>query len=174
MISSNSKFDQAYIAGTPTQPDFAGTFTAEERLGLALFQPSPGSGTQSLMCSACHATVVQSLDAAHNNGLDAETSADQGAGEGRFKSPSLRNIAIRPPFMHDGRFATLEEVVEFYNSGIQDHPNLAPRLRDGQTGLPIRFNLSAAEKAALVAFLKTLTDEDFLNATQYSDPFKKR
>ncbi|MBL4616630.1 MAG: hypothetical protein JKY46_02960 [Robiginitomaculum sp.] len=174
MVSSNSKFDQAYIAGTPTQPDFAGTFTAEERLGLALFQPTPGAGIQSLMCSACHATVVQALDAAHNNGLDANTDSDQGAGNGMFKSPSLRNIAIRPPFMHDGRFSTLEEVVEFYNSGIQDHPNLAPRLRDGQTGLPRRFNLSSAEKAALAAFLKTLTDESFLSDARYSDPFKKR
>ncbi len=174
MVSVNSKYDQAYIAGTPSQPDFASVFTDQERLGLALFQPTPGSGVQSLMCSSCHATVVQSLDMAHNNGLDANTDADQGAGNGRFKSPSLRNIAIRPPFMHDGRFNTLEEVVEFYNSGIQDHPDLSPRLRDPQTGLPRRFNLSATEKAALVAFLETLTDESFLNDSRYSDPFKKR
>jgi cytochrome c peroxidase len=175
LVSTNSKFDQAYINGTPEQPDFAGTFTSEEILGKNLFAPSPGSGVMSLGCASCHGTTAQILDSVQNNGLDANTDADQGAGNGAFKAPSLRNIAVRAPYMHDGRFSTLEEVIEFYNSGIQDHPNLSPRLRQGgPNGEPRRMNLTAAEKAALLAFLNTLTDDTFLNDTRFSDPFNKR
>ncbi len=89
---------------------------------------------------------------------------------GAFKTPSLRNIAHRAPYMHDGRFATLEEVVEHYNSGVQPHPNLGPPLR-GPNGAPVRLNFSAAQKAALVAFLRTLTDEGLVNDRKYGDPF---
>ena len=71
--------------------------------------------------------------------------------------------------MHDGRFASLEEVVEHYN-WIQNHPTLAPPLRD-EDGLPIRLNLSQEDKAALVAFLHTLTDFDMMNDEKYSNPF---
>lgn len=99
---------------------------------------------------------------------------------GKFKVPSLRNIALTGPYMHDGRFDTLEEVVEFYNSQIVDHPNLAPQLRDGRpprpgqppqpTG-PIRLNLSPAERNALVAYLHTLTDPNLATDPKFSDPF---
>lgn len=71
--------------------------------------------------------------------------------------------------MHDGRFNTLEEVVEHYNSGLADHPQLANQLQ--QNGQPEQLNLSQAEKDALVAFLETLTDESFLTDPKYSDPF---
>ncbi|PHS28498.1 MAG: methylamine utilization protein [Robiginitomaculum sp.] len=175
LVTTNSKFDQAYINGTVDNPDFAGTFTAEELLGKRLFMPSPGSGVQSLGCAACHGTTTQILSVAENNGLDANTDADQGVGNGRFKAPSLRNIAVRGPYMHDGRFSTLEEVVEFYNSGIQDHPDLSPHLREGGPGgPPRRMNMTTEEKAALVAFLKTLTDNGFLTDSRFSDPFNKR
>ena len=90
---------------------------------------------------------------------------------GKFKSPSLRNIGLRPPYMHNGRFATLDEVIEHYNSGIQDHPTLAPSLRD-DNGNPIRLNLSEEDKAALVAFLHTLTDYSMLEDEKLSDPFQ--
>ena len=90
--------------------------------------------------------------------------------EGLFKVPSLRNIELTAPYMHDGRFATLEEVVEFYNAGVVNHPNLSPPLR-GPGGQPRRLNLTAAQKAALVAFLKTLTDTSVTTDEKYSDPF---
>ena len=71
--------------------------------------------------------------------------------------------------MHDGRFNTLDEVVEFYNSGIQNHPNLDNRLQ--RNGQPRRMNLDALERAALVAFLETLTDNELLTDEAFSDPF---
>jgi cytochrome c peroxidase len=75
--------------------------------------------------------------------------------------------------MHDGRFATLREVVEFYDSGIEDSPDLDPRLR-ASDGSPRRLHLTAAERDALVAFLNTLTDPAFLRAERFSDPFPCR
>jgi cytochrome c peroxidase len=73
--------------------------------------------------------------------------------------------------MHDGRFSTLEEVVEHYNSGIQNHPTLSPALTD-TNGDPIRLNFTDTEKAALVAFLKTLTDTSISSEAKWSNPFK--
>ena len=72
--------------------------------------------------------------------------------------------------MHDG-MKTLEEVVDFYNSGVVDNPNLSPPLRNPQNGTPRRLNLSPAQKAALVAFLKTLTDTSVTTDVKFSDPF---
>ncbi|MEZ5049890.1 MAG: hypothetical protein R2766_09600 [Saprospiraceae bacterium] len=76
----------------------------------------------------------------------------------RFKTSSLRNIELTAPYMHDGRFSTLEEAVEHYSTGIKAHPTLAPALTD-PNGNPVRLNFTDSEKAALVAFLKTLTDD---------------
>ena len=99
---------------------------------------------------------------------------------GKFKVTTLRNVALTAPYMHDGRFSTLEEVVAFYNSQIVDHPNLAPPLRTGgpprpgqppQPSGPIRLNLNQAERNALVAFLHTLTDPNLAADPKYSDPF---
>jgi hypothetical protein len=176
MISYEAKFDEALELGLP------GNLTPQERRGLALFQPVPGSG-RSFRCNACHRTIAQTLGSgpapnspppgpfAVNNGLDA-TTTDPGAGDGRFKSPSLRNIAVTAPYMHDGRFATLAEVIEFYNSGIQPHPNLAPELRvGGPNGPPIQFNMTQQEKDDLLAFLNTLTDDAFLTKEEFSNPF---
>jgi cytochrome c peroxidase len=108
-------------------------------------------------------------DAPHNNGLDAVIS-DVGAGSGRFKAPSLRNIAIRPPYMHDGRFQTLDQVVEFYDSGVQLNPALDARLRASSTS-PKRLNLTQSQRDALVAYLSTLTDQAFLTAPKWASPF---
>jgi len=111
---------------------------------------------------------------------------------GWFKVPSLRNIAVTGPYMHDGRFRTLEEVVEFYNSGIQHHPQLSFMLRKNTNGgffflgedpqdtymneltniQPLRMHMSETEKRALVAFMKTFTDENFLRDERFSDPFQ--
>ncbi len=88
---------------------------------------------------------------------------------GRFKVGSLRNIELTAPYMHDGRFATLLDVVEHYNSGVQDHPNLDNRLQ--RNGDPIQMNLSDQQKQDLVAFMLTLTDDTFITDEKFSDPF---
>jgi len=120
-------------------------------------------------CASCHTGALQ-FSTPRNNGLDTVTDIDDGAGRGRFKAPSLRNVAVRAPYMHDGRFDTLREVIEHYNSGVQPHPDLARQLT-GRNGEPRRLNLSGREIDALVAFLETLTDEAFLTDLKFSDPF---
>jgi len=79
---------------------------------------------------------------------------------------------LTAPYMHDGRYETLEEVVEFYDHGIKNNPNLDPRFR-GSNGEPIRMDLTTIEKRALVAFMHTLTDEDYINDERFGDPFTK-
>jgi cytochrome c peroxidase len=116
-------------------------------------------------CSSCHLPPTFALAAdAHSNGLD--------AGETRlFKAPSLRNVGLTGPYMHDGRFATLAEVVDFYDHGVQEGPALDNRLRQGRG--PQRLNLGAADRAALVAFLMTLTDRALTTDARFSDPFRR-
>ncbi len=162
MVSGTSKFDQAFSG--PGAPNFTAVFTANEVAGQALFTGAAG-------CVRCHGTNALISDNIHNTGLDA-TVTDVGAGNGRFKSPSLRNIAVRAPYMHDGRFATLEQVVEFYNSGVQANPNLDPRLR-APNGTPQRLNLTATQKAQLVAYLRTLTDNAFMTNPKFASPFSR-
>ena len=163
LVSVNSKFDRAF--GVNGVPNFAATFTAQELAGQDLFNGRAG-------CARCHGTNAHISDGVHNTGLDA-TITDVGAGNGRFKAPSLRNIAVRPPYMHDGRFQTLEQVIAFYDSGVQNNPGLDGRLRvgPGGNGQPLRLNLSTAERASLVAFLGTLTDNTFLTDVRFSNPF---
>lgn len=178
IASGDSKYDQGIATGFSN-------FTAQENRGRAIFQGPQGG------CSACHGSdnfVPGNL--IFNNGLE-NPYVDKGVGEvtgsaadeGFFKVPSLRNIALTAPYMHDGRFATLEEVVEFYNSGVVNHPNLSPALRQPigpppppgtppTLGGPRRLNLSAADKAALVAFLRTLTDTSVTSDPKFSDPFR--
>ena len=167
IISTNTKYD----AGVAS--NFA-NFTAEETLGRRLFLGQTGNAT----CATCHGTDnFVPGNTINNNGLE-NPYLDKGLGEvsgraqdeGLFKVPSLRNIALTGPFMHDGRFATLEAVVEFYNSGVIAHPNLSPPLRT-RDGTPLRLNLTSAEKAAMVAFLKTLTDTSLPTDSRFSDPF---
>jgi cytochrome c peroxidase len=116
-------------------------------------------------------------DPAANIGLD-EVYTDQGMGEfdetreGNFKIPSLRNVALTAPYMHDGRFATLEECLDHYSENIANHPNLSSELRDWNTGGPGRLNLSESAKSDLISFLHTLTDEKFIHDEKFSDPFK--
>jgi cytochrome c peroxidase len=159
LLSADSRYDRAF--GSADTPNFAAVFTPEELEGERLFR--------SAGCADCHVTVAQVSDSVHNIGLDAVTT-DQGSGRGAFKSPSLRNVAVRPRFMHDGRFTTLEQVVDFFDSGVQPNPDLDPRLRAAD-GSPKRLGLAADQKAALVAFLKTLTDSTFLTDSRFADPF---
>ena len=105
--------------------------------------------------------------------------------EGKFKMSSLRNIELTAPYMHDGRFQTLEEVIDHYSNGVVDNPNLGGELRvNGGPGGPggaggpgnaevARPNFTAAERAALVAFLKTLTDYKLMEDERFSDPFQR-
>ncbi len=167
VVSMNSKYD----IGEET--NFS-NFSEEEKLGHDVFFGKA-------KCGDCHRNMIfayyQNFPTA-NIGLD-ENYADNGmfgiTGEeidkGHFLVPSLRNIVQTPPYMHDGRFNTLEEVIEHYNSGIKNHPNLSWNLRE-QTGEPVRLNLDAVEKKALVAFLNTLTDDTFVSQEKFSDPFK--
>lgn len=168
MVSYQSKYDQG------VDNNFA-DYTQLEMDGKDLFF----SG--SVNCNHCHFTVNFFGNQPAVNGLDA-TYTDNGLGtltgdpadDGKFKIPTLRNIEMTAPYMHDGRFATLEEVIEHYNSGIQAHPNLDDRLTvEGQIGgTPKQYNMTTYQKQSLVAFLKTLTDHSFLTDIRFSDPFK--
>ena len=161
IVSYRSKFDSAFVNGAP---NFQGTFTPAELQGQQLFT---GRGR----CALCHTSIAHVGDGLRNNGLDLAT-VDAGAGNARFKVPSLRNIAVRAPHMHDGRFATLREVIDFYDNGVQPHPNLDPRLV-GPGGTPLRLNLTPVEKDALEAFMRTLTDDALLTDIKFSDPFPR-
>lgn len=174
MTANHSKFDNtasrnSFVGQTPSNWE---GFTAQENLGKSLFQTN---------CVSCHGTSLEELTfepiiRSANNGLDLVYS-DKGAGEFNpspellaiFKAPSLRNIALTAPYMHDGRFATLEEVVDFYSEVIQDHPNLHPNLKENAE--PIKFHFTENEKDALVQFFKTLTDHTMQNEAKWSDPF---
>ncbi|MEO6386070.1 MAG: cytochrome c peroxidase [Sphingomonas sp.] len=169
MISSASRWDDGYAkVFSPTAPNRAldvdlPNFTPQENRGRRLFMTGRGEG--GLGCAACHVPPTFALTAdARSNGLD--------AGEKRlFKAPSLRSVGLTGPYMHDGRFATLGEVVDFYDHGVQAGPALDDRLRRG--GAPQRLNLSAEDRAALVAFLLTLNDPALTTGTRFSDPFRR-
>jgi cytochrome c peroxidase len=156
LVSTNSRFDRGALA--------ADGMTAEEREGMRLFNGFAG-------CARCHVPNSMAGDGAHNTGLDAAIT-DSGAGRGRFKVPSLRNVAVRPPYMHDGRFATLEAVVEHYDNGVRATPDLDPRLR-GPGGARV-LGLTDVQKAALVAYMRALTDSTFLRDPRFADPFPAR
>jgi cytochrome c peroxidase len=162
MVSAQSRFDSAFVGG-PSGPNF-GVLTPQEQQGQQLFVGPAG-------CAACHATAAVVSDNIHNNGLDA-VPTDTGAGHGRFKAPSLRNVAVRAPYMHDGRFQTLRDVVDFYDHEVQSSQDLDVRLR-GPNGVPRRLGLAPAQRDALVAYLRALTDSAFLTAPKLSDPFRR-
>lgn len=154
LLSGNSRFD-------------TNALTAQEERGRVLFftpAAPPGRPQTGADCSRCHGGPTLSDDRFHNIGLDL-VSADTGlmgvtsnpADLGKFKTPSLRNIAVTGPYMHDGRFATLEQVVQHYSDGIAPATTLDPGLARQNGGL----RLSAAQQADLVAFLKALTDSRF-------------
>lgn len=137
-------------------------------------------------CSSCHnlGSPTGYSEPANgefiNIGLDANYE-DKGRGaftgeqadDGKFRIPSLRNIALTGPYMHDGRFETLEEVLDHYSVNIVNQPNLDDRLRD-ESGKAVVLNISEDEKQDLIAFLHTLTDVSITKDPRYSDPFLKR
>lgn len=158
MVSYDSKFD----AGLTANPPFS-NFTQQERQGQQLFNSNRAR------CSQCHTTTAFIATQPHNIGLP-NTGGDDGAGAGEFKVTSLRNIELSAPYMHDGRFDTLREVIDHYSNGIQNDPDLDPILEDNR-GRPIRPNFSRQERDALVAFLNTLTDDTLAADERFSDPF---
>lgn len=177
LVSYRTKFDTGFAAIPPGANIGATNFTnytASENRGKALFF-SP-----QLACAACHGTQTFTAPRSENNGLEA-VFTDLGVGgvtnnaldNGKFKVPSLKDIELTAPYMHDGRFATLEQVIEHYNSGVQANPNLPPQLRVPPPGTGVkRLNLTTQDKADLLAFLKTLTDRGIATDVKFSNPFK--
>ena len=169
MVSSASRWDTGYAqVFRPDAPDRAlnvdlPNFTRAENRGRHLFMTAVAEGGAG--CSACHLPPTFALTAnSRSNGLDASETR-------LFKAPSLRSVGLTGPYMHDGRFATLAEVVDFYDRGILDGPALDPRLKQDER--PQRLNLSAGDRAALVAFLMTLSDTALIADARFSDPFRR-
>ena len=162
-VSFDSKFDRAF-AGRET-------LTEEEKRGFELFSTEydPRRGQLGADCFHCHGGPLFQSQPFANNGLDAEpgdegrAAVTQRPGDcGKFAVPSLRNVAVTGPYMHDGRFATLEQVVDHYCDGVKRSATLDPNLaKHPDGGVP----LSAPDRQAMVAFLRTLTDSRFAAAS---------
>lgn len=155
LISDQSKYDQVQRGEAQ--------FTDQEKEGQAIFNKA---------CATCHSGPLMSNQDFMNNGLDTaftdigrglitETEADFG----KFKVPSLRNIMLTAPYMHDGRFASIDEVLDHYSHGVRHSQSLAGELiaADGSLGIA----LLGADKQKLIAFLHTLTDHDFVSRPEY-------
>ncbi|MCG3166870.1 MAG: hypothetical protein POELPBGB_02653 [Bacteroidia bacterium] len=193
MVSYRSKYDAGLAI------DFA-NFSALEKMGKDLFF------SWEMPCQSCHSGENFNGwgTSAANIGLD-DNYADNGMGDllanqdpaydGMFKVPSLRNVAVTAPYMHDGRFTTLEQVIDHYDTGVKKHRNLDYRLTvdggffflegdGGGNGIPIidpiggsgsgeprKLNLTETQKRALVAFMQTLTDYELMRDPKFSNPF---
>jgi cytochrome c peroxidase len=166
-ISQDSKFDKVRRGED--------SFTEEEQRGLQLFftEYDPGRGQKGADCFHCHGNVLFTNERFANNGLET-TDTDTGRYETSrkvyekwcFKVPSLRNVALTAPYMHDGRFKSLEEVVDHYDHGVHESETLdASIAKHGGS-----IQLSQDDKKALVAFLRTLTDEKFIAKARALDP----
>jgi cytochrome c peroxidase len=163
LISYNSRLDKRLR--------YELNLTPQEMNGFSIFMTERGD------CFHCHNIDAGRLltdNQFHNNGLDSVFTDPGLAGVtgntsdmGKFLTPTLRNIALTAPYMHDGRFATLEEVVEHYNSGGKPSATVDPLMKHVGTGL----NLSVQDKADLVSFLKTFTDSTFINEPAFKNPF---
>jgi cytochrome c peroxidase len=168
LVSYETEFDSVIMQqGVDTYSDL-------EAQGYLVFFSEKGD------CFHCHTIPFFTTNGFSNNGLDAEHTNEANWGlykvtqnpadKGKFKIPTLRNVELTAPYMHDGRYATLEEVVEFYNSGVQEtSPTLDPIMT--KPGKEFGLQLTEEEKASLVAFLKTLTDRNFVNDSKFAQPF---
>jgi len=186
LISSHSRYDQFLRGELALNP--------QEELGRKLFMAHPDVkvSLRGANCIDCHSQFVTGgfsarYDGFSNNGLDDEEHLQPGlqaqtgnpAQRGLFKVPSLRNIALTGPYMHDGRFKTLEEVLDHYDSGIKNSSTLSSVIVEADNRAAaaegrISLHLTALEKAAIIAFLHTLTDPDFVSAERFSDPFARK
>ncbi|MGH1365763.1 MAG: cytochrome-c peroxidase [Calditrichia bacterium] len=171
MISCEAPYDVGRATVNSPMDNFP-NFTQQENLGKQIFF------SQQANCSSCHSTDLFTTREPFNIGLD-RNGGDPGVGGvtgnpqeiGLFKVGSLRNVAETAPYMHDGRFETLNRVVNHYNNGIEAHPNLSEQLRNPASGAPRRLGLNRNERDALVAFLRTLSDNNFLSEEKFSNPF---
>ena len=173
IISEDSKYDQ-FLAGKAT-------LTPSEERGRVLFFGEYNEffpDVSGADCAHCHAGNNFENDLYMNNGLDSDSQfSDFGrekatgdpADRAKFKVTSLRNIAVTGPYMHDGRFTTLEQVVNHYNTGVKNSSTVDPALL-GTTSTGLM--LDAQERKDLINFLKTFTDNTFLNNPEYKSPFK--
>ncbi len=158
MVSANSRYDK-YVRNEP-----GGKLTAQEMEGLTLFQDK---------CASCHKTDLFTDSAFRNNGLPPNPNLNDLGREVvtgfetdryKFKVPSLRNVALTAPYMHDGRFGSLQSVLNFYSEGVVHSATLDAVLQQGDVlGIP----LSQEEKEAIIAFLNTLTDEEFITNPKF-------
>lgn len=158
MVSANSTYDK-YI-----RKEKGGEFTSDELAGYALFKQK---------CNTCHSEPLFTNNSFTSNGLDINPK-DAGreiitlamADFGTFRVPTLRNIAVTSPYMHNGRFGTLDNVLKHYNSGVKNHNNLDAKLKqNGVLGIP----LSATEQQQIISFLKTLTDNEFIHDPKFAE-----
>lgn len=172
MISNHSKYDR-FENGEIVLSE------SEERGRVLFFREfDPFTGQMGGECFHCHGGFNFTNDQFMNNGLDGELEfTDLGRfmvtndpiDKARFKVPSLRNVALTPPYMHDGRFATLEEVIEHYATGVKSSPTLDELLFRNIE--PMGLQLTSQDKADLVEFLRTLTDDHFSTDDRFSSPF---
>lgn len=161
IISSNSKFDK-YLKGQYT-------LTEQEQRGYDLFFSEQAD------CFHCHSGALVTDLQFHNNGLDA-IHIDKGLenvtkninDRGKFKTPTLRNISYTAPYMHDGRFNTIDEVLDHYSTGVQNSATIDPLMEFAAQG---GVSLNAQEKEDIKAYLLLLNDEEFLNNPKFSSPF---
>ncbi|GAB4034075.1 cytochrome-c peroxidase [Spirosoma gilvum] len=162
MVSANSRYDRAVRHK-------GATFTPAERAGWILVERK---------CSGCHPEPLFTDYSFRNIGLSKTENGDQGQfgitlksdDRYKFKVPTLRNVAVTAPYMHDGRFATLEEVVAHYSSRVEHDETLDTLLKkDRETGI-LGISLTPAEQADIVAFLRTLTDDSFLQDSRFAEP----
>lgn len=158
MISADSKYDR-YRQGKAV-------FTSEESQGMALFQQK---------CTACHSGELFTDESFRNTGMY-YNSQFKDAGRYRvtldqsdwmkFRVPSLRNVEYTAPYMHDGRFYTLDAVLNFYSDNVEDNPNLDPQLKqNGHIGIP----MTGQDKQYMIAFLKTLSDNSFITNPKFAE-----
>nr|WP_194767407.1 cytochrome c peroxidase [Tamlana sp. I1] len=163
LISSNSKFDKFLLGEAELTP--------EEQNGFNVFMDENRGD-----CFHCHGSDKNPLwtdNIFHNNGLD-ETFTDLGLGavtgdpadNGKFKSPSLRNLAFTAPYMHDGRFATLEEVINHYSEGLKNSSTIDPLMKKVHLG---GVGLTDQDKADLKSFLLSLSDYEFINNSAFNN-----
>lgn len=163
LISANSKFDNYSLGLT--------ALTAQELNGLDIFLREDKGD-----CFHCHGNPSNPLwtdNDFHNNGLD-QTFTDLGLGAvtgdpndyGKFRTPSLRNLEFTAPYMHDGRFETIDEVIDFYSEGLQNSPTIDPLMKNIDQG---GVQLSPSDKEDLKAFLLTLSDPSFLTNPDFQN-----
>ena len=170
ITAMDTPFDKMMNQFVIGDPEITERFSEGQLHGMELFQSN---------CASCHGfNLTQPAVSIANNGLDAEYTdqgigALQGAGfDGIFKVPFLRNVALTAPYMHDGRFATLREVVDHYSDGLQNHRNLHFNLTDG-LGQARNMNFSEKDKADLITFLEMTTDQSVTVNRNLSDPFRR-